>query len=126
MPFPGVSRAWTSRSARFVPLLLAAAFLPAPGHAGPCTAGIDELQAAVDARIDTTAGIGRMARESPAATEHHEPTPGSIAQAEESLREGSGYEQVLATLGLAREADQAGDADACARALAAARRAMGQ
>ncbi|KLK89916.1 hypothetical protein AA309_28725 [Microvirga vignae] len=99
---------------------------PISGHAGPCSAEIDRLQAAVDARIDTTAGIGPMGRESTAATEHHQPTPGSIVRAEESLGEGASYEQVLAALTQARAADQAGDATSCERALEALRRAMGR
>jgi hypothetical protein len=99
---------------------------PTSASAGPCSAEIDWLQAAVDARIDTTAGTGQMARESTAATEHHEPTPGSIVRAEESLGEGSAYEQVIASLAQARQADQAGDAASCAGALEAARSALGR
>jgi hypothetical protein len=66
-----------------------------------------------------------MARESAAATEHHEPTPGSIAQAEQSLGEGSGDEKALAALTRARQADAAGDATSCERALAELRTALG-
>ena len=111
------------------PLLLVlavAALASHSAHAGPCAAEIDRLQAAVDARIDTTAGTGRMADESTAATEHRQPTPGSIAQAEQSLGEGSGYRQALALLAQAREADQAGDAAACGQALDAVRSALGR
>ncbi|WP_244471000.1 hypothetical protein [Microvirga massiliensis] len=103
-----------------------AALVPTSVRAGPCSAEIDRLQAAVDARIDTTAGTGRMTRESTAAMEHHQPTPGSIAQAEEILGEGSDYEQILAALTQARQADQAGDATSCERALGTARSALGR
>ncbi len=105
---------------------MVAAFMPAPARAGPCSAEIDRLQAVIDARIDTTAGTGRMGRESTAATAHHEPTPGSIARAEESLGEGSTYGQTIAALAQARQADQAGDAAACERALGQARNALGR
>ncbi|QRM36207.1 hypothetical protein JO965_46400 (plasmid) [Microvirga sp. VF16] len=101
-----------------------AALAPTSARAGPCAAEIDQLQAAVDARIDTTAGTGRTARESTAATAHRQPTPGSVAQAEQSLGEGSGYGQVLASLAQAIDADQAGDATSCERALGEARSAL--
>lgn len=107
-------------------LVFMTALAPSAVRAGPCTAEIDSLQATVDAKIDATAGVGRMGRESSAATDHRQPTPGSIARAEESLGEGGSYDQVLAALNQARTADQAGDAGACQRALAAARDAMGR
>ncbi len=110
----------------FLLLLAVAALAPTSARAGPCTAQIDQLQAAVDARIDTTAGTGRAARESTASTAHRQPTPGSIAQAEQSLGEGSGYRQALASLTQAREADQAGDAVTCGQALDAVRSALGR
>jgi hypothetical protein len=108
-----------ARSCRlFWPIFLTAALAAASARAGPCSAEIGRLQAAVDARIAAVAGSSRTARESAAATEHHEPTPGSIAQAEESLGEGSGNETALAALARARQADAAGDATSCERALA--------
>ena len=107
-------------------LMAVAALASTSARAGPCAAEIDQLQAAVDARIDITAGTGETARESTAATAHRQPTPGSIAQAEQSLGEGSGYGQALASLAQAREADRAGDAASCERALDAARSALGR
>ncbi|WP_262296735.1 hypothetical protein [Microvirga sesbaniae] len=95
-------------------------------QAGPCGAEIDRLQAAVDARIDTTAGTGPTGRESTAATDHREPTPGSIAMAEARLGDGASNEKALAALGQARAADQAGDRAGCEQALAAARAAIGR
>ncbi|WP_246776631.1 hypothetical protein [Microvirga sp. VF16] len=108
----------------FLMLMTMTVLAPTPVNAGPCSAEIDSLQAAVDARIDTTAGVGRTGRESTAATAHRQPTPGSIARAEENLGEGVSYEQVLAALTQARAADQAGDATSCERALGVARSAM--
>ena len=106
--------------------MMMTALAPIAAWAGPCSVEIDRLQASVDARIDTTAGAGPMGRESSAATEHRQPTPGSIARAEESLGEGTAYGQVLAALARAREADQVSDAASCERALAAARAALGR
>ncbi|MCG7394179.1 hypothetical protein MHY87_14825 [Microvirga sp. ACRRW] len=107
-------------------LLGMALLMPSIARAEPCGPEIDRLQAEVDARIDTTAGTGRMGDESSAATEHHQPTPGSIARAEGRLGEGSDYTQILAALAQAREADQAGNAASCEQALAAARAALGR
>ena len=110
----------------FLPIIAMAALAPASARVGPCSAEIDRLQAAVDARIDAAAGSGRMARESAAATAHRQPTPGSIAQAEKSLGEGSGDEKALAALTRARQADTAGDANSCEQALAEVRTALGR
>ncbi|MET0742603.1 MAG: hypothetical protein ABWY78_04455 [Microvirga sp.] len=86
--------------------------------AGPCTADIDRAQAQVDARIAAKAQAGPMAAESPGALLHRQPTPGSIATAEQRLGEGARPEEALAMLARARDADNANDAPACARALA--------
>jgi cell division protein YceG involved in septum cleavage len=107
-------------------LLMAMALAPTAVRAGPCTAEIDQLQSDIDARIDTTAGTGQMAREGTAATMHRQPTPGSIAQAEVKLGEGSSYTQALAALSQARKADQVNDATSCGRSLGAARSALGR
>ncbi|UVF21684.1 hypothetical protein HPT29_011435 [Microvirga terrae] len=107
-------------------LILAAAFAAPAAQAGPCGAEIDRVQAAVDARIDATAGAGRTGAESTAATDHREPTPGSIATAEARLGDGASNEKALAALTQARAADQAGDGAACERALTAARAAIGR
>jgi hypothetical protein len=109
-------------------LLLGAAGLGAlitPSHAGPCTIQIEALQGEVDARAAAIAAAGPVAREGTAALLHREPTPGSIARAEESLGEGASVEQALSALERAREADQRGNEENCERALAEARRAIG-
>ena len=74
-------------------LMLTAAALAAStsaGHAGPCSPEIDRMQARVDAMIAATAAAGPTGRESDAALMHRQPTPGSIAAAEERLGEGLG------------------------------------
>jgi hypothetical protein len=54
-------------------------------HAGPCSLEIDRMQDRVDATIAATAAAGPSAREGTAATMHRQPTPNSIAAAEEGL-----------------------------------------
>jgi hypothetical protein len=96
-----------------------------PGQAGPCSHDIDRMQARVDAVIAATAAAGPTGRESSAATTHHQPTPGSIAAAEERLGEGARAERALAALARARAADAAGDRGGCERALADVQRVLG-
>ncbi|MGO4388614.1 hypothetical protein AB4Y85_13855 [Microvirga sp. 2YAF29] len=85
--------------------------------AGPCAPMIDRAQEQVDARIDAQAGSGAAAPESTGAMLHHEPTPGSIANAERKSGDGSRAQTALALLAQARKADAAGDAAGCERAL---------
>jgi hypothetical protein len=94
-------------------------------HAGPCSLEIDRMQARVDTMIEAVAAAGREGRESTAATMHHQPTPGSIAAAEERLGEGARAERALAAMSRARAADRAGDKSACDRALADVQRVIG-
>ena len=103
--------------------VLALSFVP--GHAGACSEEIDGMQARVDAMIAATAAAGPAGRESTAATMHRQPTPGSIAAAEERLGDGARAQRVLAALAQARAADRAGDRTACERAIADAQRLLG-
>jgi hypothetical protein len=109
----------------FLPLAVLAAGL-GQAQAGPCAAEIDSLQAAVDARISQVAGSGRTAPESAAATRHREPTPDSIAQAEQGLGEGTDSRQALAALARARQADAAGDGASCRKSLDEVQAALGR
>jgi hypothetical protein len=111
---------------RLAAALLATTLVPISAHAGPCAADIDRVQAQTDARIDATASRGRMGTESTAATDHREPTPRSIARAEQRLDGATAGQTALAALAQARQADAADDASACGRALEAARRALGR
>ena len=97
----------------------------AVSHAGPCTKEIDGMQARIDAKINAIAAAGPIGRESTAATMHRQPTPGSIAAAEEKLSEGARVEQAVAAMKRARAADAARDMSGCERALEEARRAIG-
>ena len=53
--------------------------LAIPATAGPCTAELNAYQPKVDALVDSTAGSGKFAPESEAATQGRQPTPDSIA-----------------------------------------------
>jgi hypothetical protein len=94
--------------------------------AGPCTKAIDGAQSQFDARLHAAAAAGPAAAQSTAATAHHQPTPKSIAQAEENLGELS-HDQAHAfgeAMERARAADFAGDLKACKAALSDAKAAL--
>jgi mRNA-degrading endonuclease toxin of MazEF toxin-antitoxin module len=95
--------------------------------AGPCSAGIDAMQSRVDARLEANAAAGPTAKEGVAATTDVQPTPRSIAAAEERLGEVSPQmvEAIGQAMQRARAADGAGDKSACEQALADAQRALG-
>jgi type II secretory pathway component PulM len=97
------------------------------GYAGPCSAEIDSMQTRVDARLEAKAAAGPSAKESTDALAHRQPTPSSIARAEERLREMSAetVAAVKQALGRARAADSAGDKNACEQALAEVQRLIG-
>src|SRR5215212_4044146 len=127
MSSPASNRTRAGSAARSMLLLMVmVALAPSSVRAGPCTAEIDHLQSDINARIDTTDSIGRMTHRSVASMWHHPPTPGSIVQVEMTLGGEPSYEQALAALIQAREADQVDDATSCKRALGAAFSALGR
>jgi len=87
--------------------------------AGPCSSEIAEMQARLDARLAAVAAAGPSAPEGSSARLHHQPTPGSIAAAERALGRLSPDKGVIirGAMARAREADKAGDWEACMRAL---------
>ena len=95
-------------------------------HAGPCSDEIAQMQARIDAGLNASATVGRSAPESTEARTHRQPTPGSVAAAEEKAGDISAkrVEAVTQAMARARAADSAGDKNACERALADAQRAM--
>ncbi|WP_210483657.1 hypothetical protein [Microvirga antarctica] len=93
--------------------------------AGPCTVDIDKMQARLDERVDSVAGKGATGKQAETAQLHHQPTPQSIAKAEEKLGEGIPLEPAAAALVQARQADAAGDKAACEASLAEVRRIIG-
>ena len=108
----------------------AAAFaaLMSASYAGPCSQGIDRVQAQFDAKLEANAALGPSARESTAATMNRQPTPDSIAAAEAKLGEISpeSVQAVQASMARARDADRAGDQSTCEQALADVQRILGQ
>src|SRR4051794_32628217 len=91
--------------------------------AGPCAQDIVRVQALVDARIDAIAGAGPAGSEARGALLHQQPTPGSLATAEQRLGDGRSMDNALAALARARTADDAGNKTACDQALAEAQQA---
>ncbi|WP_246164483.1 hypothetical protein [Blastochloris sulfoviridis] len=111
-------------------LLFAAGVLLAasgPGLAGPCSHAIDRMQGRLDALLAARAAAGPTATESTGATMHRQPTPDSIAAAEAKLGDISSETLDAIAVGMtrARDADRAGNAEACKEALAEVGRALG-
>jgi hypothetical protein len=110
---------------RLVFAVLAAFLVTGPALAGPCTAEIDRAQARLDQKIDAVAGAGTTGTQSTAAQTHRQPTPGSVARAEEKLGEGTSLEPAMAALTQARKADAADDRAGCEKALNEVARIVG-
>ena len=98
----------------------AVAALTSNSFAGACSFEIDRLQTRIQAMLAADAAAGRGERESTSALLHRQPTPGSIAAAEEMLREVSatGAKVFSEALARSRAADRAGDKKTCEQALA--------
>jgi hypothetical protein len=101
-----------------------AAALTSGAYAGPCSPQIDSMQARVDAKLRADAARGPSATEGNAALTHRQPTPGSVATAEEKLGDLSTTRATALTQGMARA--RAADKSACERALADVERAIGE
>jgi mRNA-degrading endonuclease toxin of MazEF toxin-antitoxin module len=96
--------------------------------AGPCSAEIDAIMARINAALEARAGAGAGGKEhSTVGGRHIQPTPRSMAAAEEKLGDVSAdtIEQVNQAMMRARAADRAGDDVACQQELEVARRAIG-
>jgi len=103
----------------------ALAFSTLPGRAGPCSQDIDRAWLALNAKIQARIGAGRSGPQSTTALLHRQPTPASIAAAEELAGDGwAPMEATVAALARAREADHAKDKATCEQALAQAGRAI--
>ncbi|MGC1695045.1 MAG: hypothetical protein WA743_07195 [Pseudolabrys sp.] len=96
-------------------------------YAGPCSDKINSTQARIDAKLAAKAAAGPTAREGATAGMSDQPTPRSIARAEERLGEVSPQtvEAIKQAMLRARAADSAGDKNACEQALADVQRAIG-
>jgi hypothetical protein len=88
-------------------------------HAGPCTERIYQADLDVAKLLDSAAAQGQPAAESTFATMHRQPTPGSIATAEQDAGELTSEEAQAITEAMdeARHADDQGDQAGCEKAL---------
>lgn len=93
-------------------ILLCAA---SPAYAGSCEPSIAKVQARVDAAIEQNAGSHGWQPESLDATRSYQPTPQSLAAAEDSY--GPDFTAALDSLDRARDADRIGDIGTCKREL---------
>ena len=102
-------------------------FSPALAYAGPCADDLYRASVDIGKRLDEIAAKGKGGAESTFATAHHQPTPSSVAGAEEKLGDISEAQvhAVREFMVEARKADDAGNKDACEKALLEARGLLG-
>ena len=103
------------------------AFAPALANAGPCAADLLKADDEIGKRLEAIAAKGKTGAESTFATTHHQPTPATLAGAEEKVGDISEQDaqSVRTYLKEARQADDAGDKPACEKALGEARKILG-
>ena len=96
-------------------------------NAGPCSDKIDNMMTRINAKLEAKAAAGPTTREGNVAGMSDQPTPRSMAAAEERLGEVSPQtvETIRQSMLRARAADSAGDKTACEQALADVQRALG-
>jgi len=96
-------------------------------YAGPCSGDIQKMQARIDSALEGKAAAGPAGKEGAFAGMSEQPTPRSMAAAEEKLGELSRQtvDAVRRAMAKARTADSAGDSGGCANALAEVQRAIG-
>jgi hypothetical protein len=87
--------------------------------AGPCSSELVTTQGQIDAYLEERALSGVWTRESGRALMHRQPTPATIAAAEERLGEvgASDFEALERAMTLARDYDSVGDPSLCKNAL---------
>jgi hypothetical protein len=100
----------------------------AASFAGPCSTDIDAMQHRIDAALEAKAAGGPAGKQGAAAGLSHQPTPQSLAAAEEELGDISPatVDAMRQAMARARTADSAGDKSACEAALAEVQRLLGQ
>lgn len=96
-------------------------------QAGPCANDIFQADTAINKRLDAIAANGKPAAESDFATMHRQPTPATIAGAEEKVGDipETGVQDIRKFMAEARQADDAGDKAACEKALSEAKTILG-
>jgi hypothetical protein len=101
--------------------LAAAALIAAtaPAYAGPCTGRIYEANLAISKVLNSAAARAGTARQTAFATMHRQPTPSSIATAEqqEGVLTDEETQAITEDMDEARRADGEGDLDRCQKAL---------
>jgi hypothetical protein len=105
---------------RLVAYAVGASLLSAhPSFAGSCSAELETAQAQIDAYLEGQALTGRWTQESRRALMHRQPTPATIAAAEERLGEVDApeFDAVERAMTMAREYDSVGATSLCTRAL---------
>jgi hypothetical protein len=105
----------------------ASALWAASAWAGPCGDDLYKADIEVGRRLDAIAAKGRTGVESSFATTHHQPTPATVAGAEQKLGDISEAQvkTVREFMAEAHKADDAGDKAACEKALSEARKLLG-
>ncbi len=98
-----------------------------PALAGPCANDIYQADEAIGKKLDEAAAKGKGGAQSTFATTHHQPTPETIAGAEEQVGDisESVVKELRAFMQAARMADAAGDKAGCEKALAEAKSIIG-
>ena len=105
----------------------ALAMWTATSYAGPCANEIYQADVAIGKRLNAAAAAGKPGIESNFATMNRQPTPGSVARAEEKVGDLSATEAqtVEQDMAAARKADAGNDQAGCEKALADVRRILG-
>jgi hypothetical protein len=99
--------------------------LPLPSSASPCTPEIDRGWAPVDLKIQARIGAGRSVPQSSIALLHRQPTPNSMAAAQDLLNDvWLPIEAAVSALSRARQADRDNDERTCRQALVEVQRAI--
>ena len=103
------------------------AFSTHPSLANSCSQDIDRAWVQINAKIQARVAAGRSAPQGRMALLHHQPTPSSIAAAEETLVDiWLPIEMAVAALARARQANGINDRIACERALGEVQSVIGR
>jgi len=98
-------------------------------YAGPCSDDIAHMEGQINMKLEAIAAAGPSGPEDATAYgKHLQPTPRTIATAEEKLREISQQkiDAIRHAMDRARAADASGDKSACEQALAAVEHELGR
>jgi hypothetical protein len=108
-------------------IIITTAFIlsPLPSAATPCMPDIDRGWAQVNLKIQARIGAGRSTPQNNIALLHRQPTPNSVAAAQDLLNDvWLPIEAAVSALSRARQADRDNDERTCRRALIEAQRAI--